>query len=82
MCDIGADVHCKDVLGKTGFDYIADHKEWIESGFFTEATQAQLNSKILKSSRCDIATCITVYSLKQARLLVRTITEKVMGRIQ
>ena len=54
MCDTGADTHCKDALGKTGFDYIADHKEWMESGFFTGATQAQLNSKYQK---LEITTC-------------------------
>lgn len=76
-------MHCKDVLGKAAFDYIADHKEWIESGFFTETTQAQLNGKTPNKTN-DHATvlCNTVYNLKHARLLVRSITEKVMGRKQ
>lgn len=46
---VGADVTDIDVFGKTAFDYITDHEEWIESGYFTEDTRARLKGWPLDS---------------------------------
>ena len=43
----GADLKAADISGMTAFDYIAEHSEWIDSGYFTEEVVA-----ILKGEHC------------------------------
>ena len=38
----GADYRLQDLSGKCAFDYILDHKEWIESGHFNDEVRARL----------------------------------------
>ncbi|XP_019852908.1 PREDICTED: uncharacterized protein LOC100641129 isoform X2 [Amphimedon queenslandica] len=56
----GADYQCTDAYGQTAFDYIKDHDEWAYSGFFEDTIKTQLKA----------------YSLKHAKLLVKSITDK------
>ena len=43
---IGADYRAQDKSGKCAFDYISDHKEWIDSGHFSDEVRARLKSKL------------------------------------
>ena len=40
--DIGADHGAQDLSGNYAFDYIQDHKEWIDSGLFNDEIRAKL----------------------------------------
>ena len=43
---VGADYRAQDVTGKCAFDYIRDHKEWIDSGHFSDEVRARLKGEI------------------------------------
>ena len=43
---IGADYHVQDISGKYAFDYIRDHKEWVDSGHFNDEVRARLKGEI------------------------------------
>ena len=43
---VGADYHAQDATGKRAFDYIRDHKEWIDSGHFSDEVKARLKGEI------------------------------------
>ena len=47
FCNIitGANYRAQDISGKCAFDYISDHKEWIDSGHFSDEVRARLKSK-------------------------------------
>ena len=38
----GADYRAQDIRGRYAFDYISDHKEWIDSGHFNDEVRARL----------------------------------------
>lgn len=44
---VGADYLAQDTSGKCAFDYIRDHKEWVDSGHFTDDVKARLKGEIL-----------------------------------
>lgn len=44
---IGADYRAQDTSGKYAFDYISDHKEWIDSGHFGDEVKARLKGENL-----------------------------------
>lgn len=41
----GADYRAQDTSGRCAFDYIKDHKEWIDSGHFNDEVRARLKGK-------------------------------------
>ena len=43
---VGADYRAQDISGKCAFDYIRDHKEWVDSGHFTDEVKARLKGEI------------------------------------
>jgi ankyrin repeat protein len=61
LLEHGADYTSTDAYGKAAFDYIKDHDEWMDSGYFTDNIRARLKA----------------YSLKYSRLLVHSITKKI-----
>ncbi|XP_064395314.1 alpha-latrocrustotoxin-Lt1a-like isoform X2 [Halichondria panicea] len=61
LIDKGSNCQQMDVHGKCAFDYVNDHKEWMDSGHFSEEVKA-----ILKA-----------YSLKHAKDLVYSISKVV-----
>ena len=47
----GSDYWAKDYTGSYPFDYIADHGEWMDSGFFPEDVRARLKGGQVKARR-------------------------------
>ena len=62
-CDLylcaGSDYWVKDYTGSYAFDYIADHREWMDSGFFPEDVRARLKGGFMADVR-RIQTSISV----------------------
>ena len=54
----GSDYWAKDYTGSYPFDYIADHGEWMDSGFFPEDVRARLKGGQVKARRY---VTVTVY---------------------
>ena len=60
---VGADYQAQDQSGNCAFDYIKDHKEWIDSGYFNDEIRARLKGKFLNTIIVVVIKLFSYYSI-------------------